>query len=83
MGPVTSPLRGIALATMTEHEATFLGVGMDTSSARAPVDPDADIHTGYYREGKGKDLGYPLEFRSQLGSDTSSGWVSGPGRAHF
>jgi lipid A 3-O-deacylase len=67
VGPAARPLRGIVVATMTGDAAMFLGVGIGYElklGRRWMLTPT--FTPGYYREGKGKDLGYPLEFRSQL-----------------
>ena len=67
VGPAARPLRGIVVATITEDAAMFLGVGIGYElklGRRWILTPT--FTPGYYREGKGKDLGYPLEFRSQL-----------------
>jgi lipid A 3-O-deacylase len=52
---------------MTRDSAVFLGAGVGydvTLGRRWVVTPT--FAPGYYRKGNGKDLGYPLEFRSQL-----------------
>jgi lipid A 3-O-deacylase len=66
-GSAARPLRGIVVAAMTEDGATFLGVGIGYElklGHRWILTPS--FTPGYYHEGKGKDLGYPLQFRSQL-----------------
>jgi hypothetical protein len=61
------PFRGVAVATLTDDSALFVGAGVGYQIdlgrrwALTPV-----FVPGYYRKGNGKDLGYSLEFRSQI-----------------
>jgi len=66
-GAVARSFRSIVVATMTRDSAVFVGagVGYDVTLARRWV-ITSTFAPGYYRKGSGKDLGYPLEFRSQL-----------------
>jgi lipid A 3-O-deacylase len=61
------PLRAIATATFTGDSSVFVGAGIAYQvdlGRRWTVTPA--FVPGYYRRGNGKDLGFPLEFRSQL-----------------
>jgi hypothetical protein len=66
-GRAARPFRGIVVATMTRDSSAFLaaGVGYEVTFGRRWVLMPT-FAPGYYRQGNGKDLGYPLEFRSQL-----------------
>jgi lipid A 3-O-deacylase len=67
VGRASGPLRGIAVASITSDASSFLGVGIGYALSvghRLVVMPT--FVPGYYRRGDGKDLGWPLEFRSQL-----------------
>jgi hypothetical protein len=61
------PFRGVAVATLTDDSSLFVGagigyqIGLGRRWAVTPV-----FVPGYYRKGNGKDLGYSLEFRSQI-----------------
>jgi lipid A 3-O-deacylase len=75
-GRTGHPLRGCVVATMTRDSSAFLGAGIGYElrfARRWALFPT--FAPGYYRKGIGKDLGYPLEFRSQL----ELGYGFGPG----
>ena len=67
MGSARRPLRGVAVATLTDDSSLFVGagigyqIGLGRRWAVTPV-----FVPGYYRKGNGKELGYSLEFRSQI-----------------
>ena len=67
VGGARRPLRGVAVATLTDDSSLFVGagvgyqIGLGRRWAVTPV-----FVPGYYRKGNGKDLGYSLEFRSQI-----------------
>lgn len=64
---VTRPLWGIAAGTMTGDSTLFVGVGLGYElplGRHWTLTPT--FAPGYYRKGHGKDLGFPLEFRSQI-----------------
>jgi lipid A 3-O-deacylase len=67
VGRARRPLRGVAVATLTDDSSLFVGagvgyeIGLGRRWAVTPV-----FVPGYYRKGNGKDLGYSLEFRSQI-----------------
>ena len=67
VGLARRPLRGVAVATLTDDSSLFVGAGVGYQidlGRRWAVTPS--FVPGYYRKGNGKDLGYPLEFRSQI-----------------
>jgi hypothetical protein len=67
MGRASRPLRGVAVATLTDESTVFVGAGVGYQidlGRRWAVTPV--FVPGYYRKGNGKDLGYSLEFRSQI-----------------
>jgi hypothetical protein len=66
-GRATHPLRAVFVASTTRDSSTFVGagIGYELAFARHWVLMPTFV-PGYYRQGSGKDLGYPLEFRSQL-----------------
>lgn len=66
-GPAGSPLRALAIATATDDSSLFLGLGLGYEihlGSRLALTPS--LAPGYYRRGNGKDLGYSLEFRTQV-----------------
>ena len=67
VGRARRPLRGVAVATLTDDSSLFVGAGVGYQidlGRRWAVTPV--FVPGYYRKGNGKDLGYALEFRSQI-----------------
>lgn len=70
------PLHGLTLrpwaaAEVNGDAAVWAGGGGLLDLRTGPVVLTASVGAGLYRHGKGKDLGYPLEFRSGL----EAGWV--------
>jgi hypothetical protein len=67
VGRMKRPLRGVAVAMLTDDSSLFVGagagyrIGLGRGWAVTPT-----FVPGYYRKGSGKDLGYSLEFRSQF-----------------
>jgi len=67
VGRARRPLRGVAVAALTDDSTLFVGAGVGYQidlGRRWAVTPV--FVPGYYRKGNGKDLGYSLEFRSQI-----------------
>jgi hypothetical protein len=67
VGRARRPLRGVAVAALTDDSTLFVGAGVGYQidlGRRWAVTPV--FVPGYYRKGNGKDLGYSLEFRSQV-----------------
>jgi len=67
VGRASRSLRGIVVAAMTRDSSAFLGAGIGYElrlGRHFVVTPT--FTPGYYGKGNGKDLGYALEFRSQL-----------------
>ena len=67
VGGARRSLRGVAVATLTDDSSLFVGAGVGYQidlGRRWAVTPV--FVPGYYRKGNGKDLGYSLEFRSQI-----------------
>jgi lipid A 3-O-deacylase len=66
-GRAARPLRAIVVATLIRDSSSFLaaGIGYEVRFGRRWV-LTPTFAPGYYRKGDGKDLGSPLEFRSQI-----------------
>ena len=64
--PLASGLRAVAAALATTDGSLFLGTGVAFQLRRGRWDLTPTFVPGLYRRGDGRDLGYPLEFRSQL-----------------
>jgi lipid A 3-O-deacylase len=67
VGRARRPLRGVAVARLTDDSKLFVGAGVGYQidlARRWAVTPV--FVPEYYRKGSGKDLGYSLEFRSQI-----------------
>src|SRR5262245_59214222 len=66
MGSRSHRLLGLLAAAVTGQASSFLGAGVGYELALGPWTVTPSFAPGYYRWGEGKDLGWPLEFRSQL-----------------
>ena len=66
-GRTNHPFRSILAATLTRDRSEFLGagIGYELRLGRNWIALPSFV-PGYYRRGNGRDLGWPLEFRSQL-----------------
>ncbi len=67
VGSARRPFRGVAVATLTDDSSLFMGAGVGYQidlGRRWALTPS--FVPGYYRKGGGKELGYALEFRSQI-----------------
>ena len=60
---------------ITKDKATYIYTGVEANYYLGKLSVTPSFTPGYYRQGDGKDLGYPLEFKSevQLGFDFSEG----------
>ena len=58
-----SPITG---AFWTEKNAFYLYTGVQAEYELGPLSFTPSFAPGYYGEGNGKDLGYPLEFKTEL-----------------
>ena len=67
-----SPVTG---AMISKDQATYIYTGVETNYKLGPLNITPSFAPGYYRQGDGKDLGHPLEFKSevQLSLDLSEG----------
>jgi hypothetical protein len=64
--PVAGGLRAVAATLATTDGSLFVGTGFAYALRRGRWDLTPSFVPGLYRHGGGRDLGYPLEFRSQL-----------------
>mgnify|MGYP001185308667 CR=1 FL=1 len=62
-------------AMITNDMATYFYTGIETKYNLGPINITPSFTPGFYRQGNGKDLGHPLEFKSevQLSLDLSEG----------
>ena len=62
-------------AMITNDQATYIYTGVETNYSLGPLNVTPSFTPGWYRQGDGKDLGHPLEFKSevQLSLDLSEG----------
>ena len=62
-------------AMITNDMATYVYTGIETNYNLGPINITPSFTPGFYRQGNGKDLGHPLEFKSevQLSLDLSEG----------
>ena len=58
-----SPITG---ALITADNAVYLYTGIQAEYNLGPLKLTPSFTPGYYNEGDGKDLGYPLEFKSEV-----------------
>ena len=67
-----SPVTG---AMITADSATYVYTGIETNYSLGILNVTPSFTPGWYRQGDGKDLGHPLEFKSevQLSLDLSEG----------
>ncbi len=67
-----SPVTG---AMITKDKATYFYTGIETNYSLGPLNLTPSFTPGLYNQGDGKDLGHPLEFKSevQLSLDLSEG----------
>ena len=67
-----SPVTG---ALITKDSAAYVYTGVETNYKLGPLNITPSFTPGLYRQGDGKDLGHPLEFKSevQLSLDLSEG----------
>ena len=67
-----SPVTG---AMITKDSATYIYTGIETNYSVGRLNITPSFTPGLYRQGDGKDLGHPLEFKSevQLSLDLSEG----------
>ena len=67
-----SPVTG---AMITKDSATYIYTGVETNYSVGRLNITPSFTPGLYRQGDGKDLGHPLEFKSevQLSLDLSEG----------
>ncbi len=67
-----SPVTG---AMITQDSATYIYTGIETNYSVGFLNVTPSFTPGLYRQGSGKDLGHPLEFKSevQLSLDLSEG----------
>ncbi len=64
-GPLARGLRAVAAALATTDRSLFLGAGIAYEMSMGRWDVTPSFVPGLYRHGGGRDLGYPLEFRTQ------------------
>lgn len=64
-GPLAPGLRAVAAALATTDRSLFLGAGIAYEIRLGRWDVTPSFVPGLYRHGGGRDLGYPLEFRTQ------------------
>ena len=65
-GTFVGGLRAVAATIATTDGSLFAGAGVAYSVRLGRFDVTPSFVPGLYRQGDGRDLGYPLEFRSQL-----------------
>ena len=67
-----SPVTGVMI---TQDSATYIYTGIETNYSVGFLNVTPSFTPGLYRQGSGKDLGHPLEFKSevQLSLDLSEG----------
>ena len=67
-----SPVTGVMI---TQDMATYIYTGIEANYSVGPVNITPSFTPGLYSQGDGKDLGHPLEFKSevQLSLDISEG----------
>jgi hypothetical protein len=65
-GTLTGGLRAVAATHATTDGSLFAGAGLAYGIRIGRFDLTPSFVPGVYRRGDGRDLGYPLEFRSQL-----------------
>jgi hypothetical protein len=65
-GTFTRGLRAVAATLATTDGSLFAGAGLAYGVRIGRLDLTPSFVPGVYRRGDGRDLGYPLEFRSQL-----------------
>jgi hypothetical protein len=63
---LVSGLRAVAATLATSDGSLFVGTGLAYEVRLGGWDVTPTFVPGVYRRGQGRDLGYPLEFRSQL-----------------
>jgi lipid A 3-O-deacylase len=64
--PLARGLRAVAVTLATTDGSLFVGTGVAFELGLGRWDVTPTFVPGVYRQGDGRDLGYPLEFRSQL-----------------
>lgn len=64
--PLGPGLRAVAATLATTDGSLFVGTGFAFELRLGRWDVTPTFVPGVYRQGDGRDLGYPLEFRSQL-----------------
>ncbi len=67
-----SPVTG---AMITQDSATYIYTGVESNYSLGILNITPSFTPGFYRQGEGKDLGHPIEFKSevQLSLDLSEG----------
>ena len=62
-------------ALITQDSAAYFYTGVETNYSLGPINITPSFTPGLYRQGDGKDLGHPIEFKSevQLSLDLSEG----------
>ena len=62
-------------AMITQDVATYVYTGVETNYSLGPLNITPSFTPGLYRQGDGKDLGHPIEFKSevQMSLDLSEG----------
>ena len=58
-----SPITGLMI---TQDKATYLYTGIEANYSLVILNITPSFTPGYYRQGDGKDLGHPLEFKSEV-----------------
>ena len=51
---------------ITNDMATYVYTGIETNYNLGPINITPSFTPGFYRQGNGKDLGHPLEFKSEV-----------------
>ena len=51
---------------ITADNAGYIYTGFEINYSLGPINLTPSFAPGYYKQGDGKDLGYPLEFKSEV-----------------
>ena len=72
---IIGKLTPVSGGMITKDKATYIYTGVEANYYLGKLSVTPSFTPGYYRQGDGKDLGYPLEFKSevQLGFDFTEG----------
>jgi hypothetical protein len=65
-GTLTRALRAVVATLATSDGSGWAGAGLAYAIPLGPFELTPSFVPGFYHQGNGRDLGYPLEFRSQL-----------------